>query len=439
MDGFNGTHETVERVGGLADSGEKKYGKRATRAAIIGNVLEWYDFGIYAFVAGILAVKFFPAADPLASQLSVFLAYGIGFVARPLGGVVIGRIGDVKGRRSALFLTMYLMAGSTVAIGLLPTYAVVGAAAPILLVCTRLIQGFSAGGEWGGSTAFIIEWAPEGRRGYYGSFQQVSVVGGILLGSATAAIFSTALDSVQMSEWGWRVPFLLGGLLGPVGIYLRRTVDETPAFKAAKRQDSSRPSTASRFRLAGKAFGFTILWTVSTYVFLTFMPTWAAKNMSISSSASLWANTASLIVLMFCVPLMGRLSDKVGRKPLLLGCCVLFIVLPWPAFSLLVASRGSVLTLAIVQCAFAVVISAFSGPGPAAIAEMFPTEDRSTWMSTGYAISVAIFGGFAPVMCLWLIATFGSPVAHSYYLIAAALLSAVVIGGLKETAFSKLN
>ncbi|MBN3838770.1 MHS family MFS transporter [Burkholderia sp. Ac-20349] len=432
-------HEITQGAAGAADPSAERRSKKATRAAIIGNVLEWYDFGIYAFVAAILAAKFFPAEDPLASQMSVFLAYGIGFAARPLGGAIIGRIGDLNGRRSALFLTMYLMAGSTVAIGLLPTYTSVGVFAPVLLVCARLVQGFAAGGEWGGSTAFIVEWAPQGRRGYYGSFQQMSVVGGILLGSATAAVFSTALDTDQMTDWGWRIPFLLGGLLGPVGIFLRRTVDETPAFKATLRKDAPRPAIVNRLCLAGKAFGFTVLWTVSTYVFLTFMPTWAAKNMGVSPTASLWANTASLVVLMVCVPLMGQLSDKIGRKPLLLSCCALFILLPWPAFSLLVQSQGSVLVLAVVQCGFAVVISAFSGPGPAAIAEIFPTEDRSTLMSIGYAVSVAIFGGFAAVICLWLISTFHSPIAHSFYLIGAAVVSAVAILTIKETAFSKLS
>src|SRR3954469_25920171 len=219
--------------------------RKAVSAAVVGNVLEWYDFAVYAFVAAILARKFFPTTDEVTALLSTFLAYGLGFVARPLGGIIIGRLGDTHGRKIALLLTIFLMAAGTVLIGILPTYASIGIAAPLLLVVARLMQGFSAGGEWGGSTAYIVEWAPRGRRGWYGSFQQTSVVGGLLLGSGVAALFNTILTPEQMNDWGWRVPFLVGGLLGPVGIYMRRTIDETPAYARvaqAKATPASGPS-----------------------------------------------------------------------------------------------------------------------------------------------------------------------------------------------------
>src|SRR5215468_12212788 len=212
---------------------EKSDSIRAVYAAVIGNVLEWYDFAVYAFVAGIIAKNFFPASDDVTALLSSFLAYGLGFVARPLGGVVIGRLGDTRGRKAALMLTIFMMAAGTVMIGILPTHATVGLVAPILLVVARLMQGFSAGGEWGGSTAFIVEWAPKGRRGWFGSFQQTSVVAGLLLGSGVAALLNTLLSQEQMNDWGWRVPFLLGGILGPVGLYMRRTMKETPAYEVA--------------------------------------------------------------------------------------------------------------------------------------------------------------------------------------------------------------
>src|SRR5262245_913027 len=202
---------------------------KAVLAAVIGNVLEWYDFAVYAFVAGIIARVFFPQTDDVTALLSTFLAYGLGFVARPLGGIVIGRLGDTHGRKTALMITIFLMAAGTVMIGILPTYQSIGLAAPLLLVFARLMQGFSAGGEWGGSTTFIVEWAPKGRRGWFGSFQQTSVVAGLLLGSGVAALFNTLLAQEQMNDWGWRVPFLLGGVLGPIGLYMRRTMKETPA------------------------------------------------------------------------------------------------------------------------------------------------------------------------------------------------------------------
>src|SRR5205085_12332672 len=196
--------------------------RRAVSAAVIGNVLEWYDFAVYAFVAGYLARKFFPPGDEGTALLATCLAYGLGFVARPLGGIILGRVGDTHGRKTALLITIALMAIGTVLIGVLPTYAAIGIAAPLFLVVARLLQGFSAGGEWGSSTAYIVEWAPTGQRGLYGSFQQTRVVAGLLLGSGIAALFATILTAEQMNDWGWRIPFLLGGILGPAGLWMRR-------------------------------------------------------------------------------------------------------------------------------------------------------------------------------------------------------------------------
>jgi MHS family proline/betaine transporter-like MFS transporter len=414
--------------------------RRAVTAAVIGNVLEWYDFAVYAFVATILARKFFPPGDEVTALLSTFLAYGLGFVARPVGGIVIGRLGDLRGRRLALLLTMSLMAAGTVMIGLLPTYASIGLAAPLLLVLARLLQGFSAGGEWGSSTAYIVEWAPPDRRGYYGSFQQVSTVGGLLLGSAVAALFNTLLTPEQMDAWGWRVPFLLGGILGPVGLWMRRTMQETPAYERAAAEPEPAVTTpeTSGFRLALLAFGFTVVWTASFYVLLNYMPTWTQRYAGVSPAAALWSNSIGLLTLLLCIPLMGALSDRVGRRPLLLATCIAFIVLPWPLFHYLLAGEGFGRLVA-VQILFAVMISMYSGPGPAAIAEIFPTRSRSTWMTTGYALATAVFGGFAPLLSVWLIDRFQSPLAHSFYLVGAAVISAVAIWRMRETAHRELD
>ena len=412
--------------------------RQAVSAAVIGNVLEWYDFSVYAFVAVILSRKFFPPGDEVTALLSTFLAYGLGFVARPLGGIVIGRIGDTHGRKTALLITIALMAIGTVLVGILPTYAAIGIAAPLLLVAARLMQGFSAGGEWGGSTAYIVEWAPAGKRGLYGSFQQFSVVAGLLLGSAVAAIFNTILSPEQMNDWGWRVPFLLGGILGPVGLWMRRTIDETPAYKKAVAAPvPAATGEATPLVMAARAFGFTIVWTVCFYVLLSYMPTYTQKYLKISASMALWANTIGLLVLMLFIPIMGALSDKIGRKPLLLACCIAFVVVPYPLFSFLIGG-ASYTELILVQIVFAILISTFSGAGPAAIAEIFPTRTRSTWMTTGYALAVAIFGGFAPLISVYLIDKFASPLAHVFYLIAAAIVSTIVIATLRETAHEPL-
>jgi MHS family proline/betaine transporter-like MFS transporter len=412
--------------------------RQAVSAAVIGNVLEWYDFSVYAFVAVILSRKFFPPGDEVTALLSTFLAYGLGFVARPLGGIIIGRIGDTHGRKTALLITIALMAIGTVMVGVLPTYAAIGIAAPVLLVVARLMQGFSAGGEWGGSTAYIVEWAPEGQRGLYGSFQQMSVVAGLLLGSAVAALMNTIFTADQMNDWGWRVPFLLGAILGPVGMWMRRTIDETPAYeKAQAKPVAATAADESPGMTALRAFGFTIVWTICFYVLLSYMPTWTQKYVKITPSAALWANTIGLLVLVIFIPVMGKLSDTWGRKPLLLACCVAFIVVPYPAFNFL-NTPASVTQLILVQIFFAILISMFSGAGPAAIAEMFPTRTRSTWMTSGYALAVAIFGGFAPLISVYLIDKFASPLAHTFYLIAGAIISTIVIAMMRETAHEPL-
>jgi len=412
-------------------------GRQAVTAAVVGNVLEWYDFAVYAYLATVLAKKFFPSGNARVALLSTFAAFGIGFVVRPLGGIVIGRRGDVKGRKSALMLTIFLMAAGTVLIGLLPTYQGIGVWAPVLLVMARLMQGFSAGGEWGGSTAFIVEWAPEKRRGFYGSFQQASVAAGLLLGSGVAALLSTILALDQMENWGWRLPFLLGGVLAPVGIYMRRNIAETPAFREVQVKHPE-ANASSSLVLAGKAFGFTVLWTVSYYIVLNYMPTFTEEFAGLSRSESLWSNTVSLAVLVAAIPLAGHLSDRIGRKPLLLGCCLAFALLSYPLFKVMI-SGVALHTVVGVQVLFALMIAAFSGPAPAAIAEIFPTSTRSTWMSVGYSLAVAIFGGFAPFIATWLIGQTGSPISPTYYLIGAAFASTLVIWPLRETAHDKLT
>jgi len=412
--------------------------RRAVTAAVIGNVLEWYDFAVYGYVAAIIGKNFFPGTDETTELLKAFLTFGLGFVARPIGGIVIGRMGDTHGRKAALLLTIFLMALGTVLIGVLPTYASIGFAAPALLLFARLMQGFSTGGEWGGSTAFIVEWAPKGRRGLFGSFQQMSVVAGLLLGSAFAALLNTVLTPAQMGDWGWRIPFLVGGLLGPIGIYMRRTIEETPAYAKVLSVSTAPETGPSGLALAAQAFGFTIVWTVCFYVLLTYMPSWTAKYMNLTPALALWSNTIGLIVLVISIPIMGHLSDRYGRRPLLLICCAAFIILPWPLFKFLSSGGVPFAVLVLIQIGIAILISLYSGAGPAAIAEIFPTRRRSTWMTTGYALSVAIFGGSAPYLSIWMIQKFGTPIAPVYYLVVAAVISIAVIWSLKETAFDDL-
>jgi MHS family proline/betaine transporter-like MFS transporter len=412
--------------------------QKAILAASIGNLLEWYDFGVYAYLATLIATKFFPSTDPTASLLAAFAAYGVGFLARPFGGVVIGRLGDTQGRKAALVLTIFLMAFGTVGLGVLPSYETIGIWAPILLVALRILQGIAAGGEWGTSTAFMIEWSPAARRGFFGSFQQVSTAGGSLLGSAIAATLTSSLSSSAMLDWGWRVPFLLGAILLVVGVYLRQNVGETPSYEAS-RQAATREQAISGAPLGALAFGFTIFWTVAYYTLLAWMPSFTQRFAGLAPSEALWSNTIGLIAMIIAVPIWGALSDKIGRRPILMASAISIGLLSWPLFLLMTKGGGLALVLPI-QILFGVLLALYSGAGPAAISEIFPTHLRSTWMSAGYSLAVAIFGGFAPFIATWLIQATGSPVSPTYlYLLPSAVISLLVIWKLKETSAAKLS
>lgn len=257
--------------------------RKAVIAACVGNLFEWYDFGVYAFLATTISAKFFPSGDSTASLLFAFAAYGVGFLARPIGGFVIGWMGDAVGRKSALILTLLMMAFGTVGIGLLPTYESIGIWASILITALRIIQGIAAGGEWGTSTAFIYEWAPAHRHGFVCSFQQVSTAAGSLLGSAFAALTITLLSTEQMQTWGWRVPFILGIGIVFSGIYLRRCVSETPAF-SQKHLSAATASGANGLKLAGVAFGLIIFPAVAYYMLLAWMPSFTQLHGGLTPS-----------------------------------------------------------------------------------------------------------------------------------------------------------
>ena len=312
--------------------------RKAIFAAAIGNVLEWYDFGVYVFFASAIARNFFPPDKPAAALLSSFAVFGVGFLMRPLVGIIIGRFGDTRGRKAALMLTIMTMAFGTVLVGVLPGYASIGIAAPALLVVARLIQGFSAGGEWGGSTAFMVEWSPHGQRGWYSSFQQASIALSLVLASGTGALLSSIMSADTLNAWGWRVPFLFGIVLALIGAWLRRNIDETPAYRAAT-QDTAQP-TERGFQLALRAFGFTIHWTVAFYILLSYMPTFTRLHAGVSGSQALWSNTIGVLVLMVLIPLFGILSDRIGRRPLLLASCAFFAMLTVPLFLVILSQPG---------------------------------------------------------------------------------------------------
>jgi MHS family proline/betaine transporter-like MFS transporter len=404
---------------------------RAVLSCIIGNFFELFDFAIYGFFAAAIGHTFFPSDDPVISVLKSFATYGVGFIMRPIGAVVIGAYGDRKGRKAALVATILLMAVATGATGLIPSYESIGIWAPVLLVLCRLLQGFSTGGEWGGATSFLVEYAPPGRRGFFGSWQQFSVGVGLLAGSAAASAISYLLAPDAVNAWGWRIPFIAGMLIAPVGYYLRSKVSETPAFiraveTATLSASPLRATFTTHRRAVLSGFGLTIVWTVSSYLFLTFMPTFAVQQLHLAPTTALLSNSLAIVVLAVLTPLMGTLSDRIGRKPMMLAAAAIYLVAGYPLF-VQITTEGSFASLLTVQVIAAATLALFSGPAPALLCELYPTNIRYTSLSIGYNVAVMLFGGFAPFIATLLIQQTGSPIAPTFYLMAAALVSIVAI------------
>lgn len=408
--------------------------RHAIAAATIGNGLEWFDFTVYGFFTPIIARLFFPAINDLTSILLTVGTYGVGFFMRPVGAVVLGVYADRKGRKAALTLTILMMAFGTALLGFAPTYAQAGIVGPLVIVLARLIQGFSAGGEIGGATAFLIEYAPPEKRGFYASWQQTSQALAVVLGGICGTIVTHALDPAAIDSWGWRVPFLLGLLIGPVGFYIRARVDETPVFTDSHTQKSESPlrdALRDHPRGIASGFGVTILWTVCTYVLLFYMTTYAVKQLNIPLADAFVATTIGGLVLMLGCPIAGALSDRVGRKRLLLAAAIAIGVLIYPLFAW-VNAKPDLITLAIVQGILGLLLAAFTGPAPALLAEQFPAGLRSTGLSLAYNFAVTIFGGFAAVIVTLLIEATGTKLAPSFYVMAAALVSALTLLTMKD-------
>jgi MHS family proline/betaine transporter-like MFS transporter len=412
--------------------------RRAIMACSVGQIFEIYDFVIYAYFASAIGKAFFPSGDPATELLSSLLTYGVGFLARPLGAVVIGYFGDRYGRRRALVVTVGLMAVATGLTGLAPSYATAGLVGPIMLVICRLLQGFSTGGEWGGAAAFLVEYAPPGRRGLIGSYQQAATAIGAIAASLSAAILSSALTPADFGSWGWRTPFLIGMLLGPVGYYLRTRVSETPAFErtSAAREIKRMPlgeALSSHGDLVLAAFGLSIIGCVVNYVFIVFMPSYAFQTLKIDPSMALYSATFANVIYLVMTPVVGGLSDRHGRKIMMFACSALSIVLAYPMFSLL-THIPNIWGLVLVQGIGACILTLYTGVICSILSEMFPTNVRYTALSTSYGFAVAIFGGFAPWISQYLIKVTGDPVSPAYYVMAAGFVSFIAVLYVKERA-----
>lgn len=398
---------------------------RAVAAAVVGNAMEWYDFVVFGFFATVLSQLFFPQTDERASLLLVLATFGVGFCSRPIGGLFFGFYADRKGRKSALQTVIFLMTIAVAIIALAPTYSSIGLAAPLLIVLGRLLQGFATGGEFSSSTSFLIEVSPTGQRGFYGSLQMagqaVSILIGTMIGIPVTSLFSTD----QLLSWAWRIPFIAGLLIGPIGFYIRRHLPETEAFENIEHAQNAKGILGLLIHKYPikliAAFGTTISATIYFYVILIYMPTYGKAELGLTLAQSFEAQAFGLILLVCLTPAAGYLSDKIGRRPLLWISNGLFLTLAYPLFKYLAASHSQY-ALTIVQSAFCASLSGTFGVLSTVLAEQFPAKVRSTGMALPYNLAVMIFGGFAPMIVTWLIGTLNTPVAPAYYLIFGAAI-----------------
>jgi len=410
---------------------------RAIIATSIGNMFEWYDFTVYALLAGYIAANFFPGDDPKTRLLETFLVFGLGFVVRPLGAVLIGDYGDRAGRKAALTLTILLMAAGTGIIALSPTYASIGFGAPLLLLLGRVLQGFSAGGEVGGATAYLLESAPLEQRGRAASWLEASMGLANILGALAAFSVTALLTTSQVQAWGWRLPFLFGLAIAPVGLYMRRTLEETDAFQAeagrrAQNRAQARAPLLEIFRNHGASlfvgFCVAVLWAVAVYVLMIYLPTYVQHPDTFNFSARQAFGAALIGNIPFVLGCLwfGSLSDRIGRRTSLVLSAALLLVLILPLFMWLKAAP-TLGTLILVQSIICTLVASFVGVAPAALSEIFPTAVRSTGTSLVYNGAFTLFGGFAPMILTWFTQRSGSIYSPAWYVMLAAAVALLAI------------
>lgn len=411
---------------------------RQLLAASVGNAVEWYDWYAYTFLATYIADQVFPkgSGNSLVPLLSTFAVFAVGFFMRPVGGLLMGAVADRRGRRAALTVTILLMGGSSLLVGLTPTYASVGVLAPVVLVLARLLQGLSVGGEFAASTTFLVESAGPGRRGLFSSFQYVSTTAGQLAASGVAALLVSTLSDGQMDGWGWRLPFVIGAALSLVGFWIRQGAYET---HQAPREESERPGLFDALRKHPRQSllicGITAGGTIAYYTWTSYLPTYAELNTDISKSQALLSGTLSLAFFALLQPVGGLLSDRFGRRPLLLFFGIGFAVLSVPLLHSLDGSFGSLL---MVQCAGMVLLTGFTSISAAVNAEVFPARVRAAGIGFPYSLTVALFGGTAPYMGT-LFKEIGEPGLFPWYVAVLCLASSAVYLKLPETAHKELE
>lgn len=430
---MSATHALAERRMSAAQ-------RKAVVAGAIGNTVEWVDWAVYTAFAPVFAGQFFPSHNTTADLLSTLVVFAVGFLMRPIGGAILGMYGDRHGRKKGLTLTISMMAGASLLIAICPPFSAIGVLAPLILVLARLVQGFSAGGEFGTSSAFLIESAAPRRRAFAGSWQQVSVGAGTLIASAMGTVLTSTLATPALETWGWRVAFGVGGLLGLLGLWLRVSVDETDAFARLENAGRKKPNPLRAMfvehpKAALRVVGITIAGTLIYYIWVSFMPTYAHVATGLPLNKALLANTISLIVFLCLLPFGGILSDKIGRKPTMTAFAAGFLVFAWPAFRFL---HGGFVAVLVIELIGMVLIVGYSANCAVIMAEQFPAEVRTTGIALPYALAVAIFGGTAPYVTTWM-QSGGHGSLVWVYVALAALVGVVVYLTMPETKGKELD
>lgn len=404
--------------------------KRAVKAAALGNAMEWFDFGVYSYIAVTLGKVFFPSGNPTAQLLSTFGAFAAAFLVRPLGGMVFGPLGDRVGRQKVLAVTMIMMAAGTFAIGLIPSYATIGVGAPLLLLAARLVQGFSTGGEYAGASTFIAEYAPDKKRGFFGSWLEFGTLAGYIGGAGLVTLMTALLSSDDLLSWGWRIPFLIAGPMGIIGLYLRMRLEETPAFAAeVEKAEAARPKVPLREMVAGQwkalllCMGLVLVFNVTDYMLLSYMPTYLSDELGYGTNRGLLILLLVMVLQMCVLSRVGRLSDRFGRKPLLMTGMLGFLLLSVPAFLLI--RQGDVVLITAGLLLMGLSLVAMLGTMSAALPAIFPTQVRYGSLSVAYNLSTSVFGGTTPLVITALISAFGTNLMPAYYATAAAAVGVV--------------
>jgi MHS family proline/betaine transporter-like MFS transporter len=424
--------------------------RKAITAAALGNAMEWFDFGVYGFVAYVLGKVFFPSADPSVQMIAALATFSVPFLIRPLGGLFFGALGDRYGRQKVLAATIVIMSLSTFAIGLIPSYASIGIWAPVLLLLAKMAQGFSVGGEYTGASIFVAEYAPDRKRGFLGSWLDFGSIAGFVFGAGLVVLISAVLGEEQFQQWGWRLPFFLALPLGLLGLYLRNALEETPAFQqhvekleqgdreglATGPQVSFKEVVTRHWRSLMTCVGVVVATNVTYYMLLTYMPSYLSHNLHYSENRGVLIIIAIMVGMLFVQPLIGRLSDRFGRRPFILCGSVGLFCLAIPAFMLIISGKVGLIFAGLLI--LAVVLNFFIGVMASTLPAMFPTHIRYSALASAFNISVLI-AGLTPTLAAWLVETTQNLYMPAYYLMVVAVIGLATGLTMKETANKPLR